>query len=70
MTKKHTEKEMHIAIRNYQHVTSKGGHNFSYREAKKRIQDHIDGKRYDSTYYVLENILYYKLNNVNYALGY
>ena len=68
--KRRTDKEMHIAIRNYQHVTSKDGHNFSYREAKKRIQDHIDGKRYDSTYYVLESILYYKLNNVNYALGY
>ena len=37
MTKKYTDKQKHIAIRNYQYMESLIGHNVSYREAKKRI---------------------------------
>ena len=69
--KRRTNKEMNIAIQNYRMVVKDWfKREYSYKQVKKLIEDHIDGKRYDSTYYVLENILYYKLNNVNYALGY
>lgn len=64
------KEEMHIRIRNYQHILSLEGINVSYREAKNRIHNHIDRKKFDRTYYVLETILHHKLKNVNYALGY
>ena len=71
MAKKYTDEQKHIVIRNYQYMESLIGHNFSYREAKKRIQDHIDGKRFDNTYFVFgDNILQQKIGRVNYALGY
>ena len=71
MTKKYTDKQKHIVIRNYQYMESLIGHNVSYREAKKRIQDHIDGKRFDKTYFVFgDNTLQQKIGCVNYAIGY
>ena len=70
MAKKHTEEQKHVVIRNYQKILGNFGHDLSYKEVKRRIQNHDDGKKFDSFYYVLKTILHHKVEGVNYALGY
>lgn len=70
MGKKYTDKQKHVVIRNYQKILGNFGHNLSYKEVKKHIQNHDTGKKFDNIYYVLKTILHHKVEGVNYALGY
>lgn len=70
MREKRTNNELHIAARNLQIYYGYFKQTLGYREATKRLKDHLSGKKIDVVAYGCEPILFKKLDNINYSRGY
>ena len=70
MVKRRTDKEMNIAIQNYRMVVKDWfKREYSYKQVKKLIEDHISGKRKDWFFGEIEPCIYNKIKGVNYSIN-